>query len=756
MKFFPPWRAFRRKEDWGGFLKFDKISCHPRRRESVTVSLPFRRGLLADADAAGFSVGPAERPFPCQTAVLQRWSDGSVRWLQAHFQADLPGNVACRVPFRVGPAVPGAGGFEPLRHVSDGEGVRVDTGAISFRVPRSGPRFLDDLRWEGKPVFGGAPFSLVLATDREELPWSQGDVTVEEAGPLRIVLRVEGPADAAIRQSLRLTAYAGKGSLDVEHLFRLDGKADPRRLRKLELAFRPGGASGRAALGKGHYGTKIRSSAAGEKITERIDAETILSEAIEHHPHSYYGDFWADWTGAEAGLTATVFQAPQLFPKGVAADGAGIVCELMPEGAAPVVIRPCMGKTHALRLAIHPAAAAWDEIAAASLQYQIPDVPLVPAAWYRRHADWSLDILGAKAPPKLLTLLTRQFSGPPCAVGMMAFGDAVDRGYTLQGRGRGRPIWINNEYDRAHACFVFHALTGQRWVLDSALATCRHWIDVDIAFGHPDPLVDGAHITHDMGHTEGFMAKASHQWVEGLIEFFWFTGRREGLEAALGIGRSILRQLDALAEGGMASNTIREEGWALRALVALYRATEDPSWKQAADSLVDRMAAWERQEGGLLSAYLSHTRIRQPFMIALTVNSLARHLEIRDSPEIRELIVRAMDDLIEHCLGPDGLFTYKELPSLQWVAPMPMLVEALTHAWRLTRRRRYLRLAAVQFAALAQADIFSLNTGFSSGKRLDPDSGAVLLGEGDARRFAMTAVSYLVYAREAGAKRASP
>ena len=77
------------------------------------------------------------------------------------------------------------------------------------------------------------------------------------------------------------------------------------------------------------------------------------------------------------------------------------------------------------------------------------------------------------------------------AMGMLHFGDAPDAAYSNQGRGKGATVWVNNEYDRTHACTLYYALTGQRHVLDSGLVAARHWLDVDICHYSPDPLRHG-------------------------------------------------------------------------------------------------------------------------------------------------------------------------------------------------------------------------------------------------------------------------
>ena len=103
-----------------------------------------------------------------------------------------------------------------------------------------------------------------------------------------------------------------------------------------------------------------------------------------------------------------------------------------------------------------------------------------------------------------------------------------------------------------------------------------------------------------------------------------------------------------------------------------------------------------------------------------------------------------MDDLLEHCLGPDGLFFYKELPSLQRSAPTPHALEALTHAYRITGKKSYLEIATRQFAALMQRPLETAG----GGKYLDT-SGAVIQGQGGGRIFADKYSSILLFASEA-------
>jgi len=107
---------------------------------------------------------------------------------------------------------------------------------------------------------------------------------------------------------------------------------------------------------------------------------------------------------------------------------------------------------------------------------------------------------------------------------------------------------------------------------------------------------------------------------------------------------------------------------------------------------------------------------------------------------VKALIVATVDDLLAHCIGPDGVAYYKELPSLRRTAPTYHLLEALTHAYRITGDAKYLKIATRQFAA-AGVETFSRER-----PKYADDSGAVIDGEGGGRPFADKYTSLLLYA----------
>ena len=725
-------------------LHFEKLSQYDRVAEPVTVSVPFGQGKLTGADQ--FVIEDDGVLLPSQQRALAYWSDGSVKWLLVHFQPNLPGNLAKTLSFRVAPerASPPA---QKVQVTEDADGLLVDTGPLRFRVPRKGFLPVQDVVLADSTAWATPFAGFKMETDAGAADSNNGavELEIEEAGPLRAVILVRGrhlqpDGSEFLELRGRITAYAGKAYIEVEHQFlhTLDMPQVTLQSLRLDFAAEQNGKLPQLALGEGWYRTAISQS--DSEVSQTLDTETMLYQSNEHFIDSFYGDFWSDWRGHQGGLCLSIHQAHQNFPKKLHGHTQGIACWLYPAGEPPAPILQGMAKTHRIQLHFHGPDTPLDELSRRSLQFQLPDQPALPVDWYRDNNPWIETYFPEKLPRRLFTDLNKLHDGRPKALGMMHFGDAPDSGYTNQGRGGGENVWVNNEYDRPHACTLFYALTGQRRALDSALVSARHWLDVDFCHHHPDPLIDGGLRIHTRYHATG-KCTPSHEWTEGFLDYYFLTGRRESLEAAISVGENILRhmELPTMRQPGEAS--AREGGWALRAYVGLWLGTGEQRWRDEAQRLIEMFLAWHDEFGALLARYTSHTMPRVPFMISLTVNSFARYLLIEDDERVKRLIVAVMDDLIEHCLGPDGVFYYKELPSLQTSAPTPHVLEALTYAWRISGDERYLQVATNTFAAL----MANLEGKENSPKFADP-SGAVIDGVGGGRIFADKYTSLILYA----------
>ena len=733
-------------------LTFEKISRFDRKSEPVTVSIPLASGSLQDP--ADLVIRDGDAALPTQLQVLARWLDGSVKWLLVHLQPDLPGNLDKTLTFDIADGSPAS---VPPASVSVSErldGIEVNTGPLAFIVSGDGFLPVRDVRLNGDLLWTPMPFSgFTLTYDGESVATATGPValTIEEAGPLRVVISVLGKhrkpdGSGYLDFRGRITAYAGKSYIEVEHQFIHAEEAEELSLEGLELAFQPGVASvdqvPHLALGQGYYRTTMLESDDGP-LEMDLMAETMLYQSNEHFIDSYYGDFWVDWRDARGGVTLSIHQAHQNFPKALRVAPEGIECGLYPRDAPPAPLLQGMAKTHRIQLHFHGPETPLDTCSVRSLQFQLPDVPALSRDWVRENNPWLETFFPEQLPNRLVSFLNRLHDGRPKALGMFHFGDAPDAGYTNQGRGQGASVFVNNEYDRPHACALYYALTGQRRVLDSALVSARHWLDVDLCHYHPDPLVDGGLKIHTRYHVTGKVTP-SHEWTEGLLDYYFLTGRSEALEGARSIAENILRHLQRPEMRTPGATSVREGGWAMRALIGMYIGTGEERWRDEARKLANLYLDWYEEYGALLAPYTSHSMPRVPFMISLTVNSFVRYLLVEDDAElvarIQRLIIETVDDMLEHCIGPDGIVYYKELPSLRRTAPTYHLLEALTHTYRITGDDSYLKMAVRQFAAMGD------DVGVQRRAKYVDSSGAVIDGEGGGRIFADKYISVLLFA----------
>ena len=185
---------------------------------------------------------------------------------------------------------------------------------------------------------------------------------------------------------------------------------------------------------------------------------------------------------------------------------------------------------------------------------------------------------------------------------------------------------------------------------------------------------------HTAGHVTGYVTP-SHEWTEGLLDFYHFTGKREGLEKAISIADNIIRHLDSPKLKNAGGFAARETGWAMRGLIGVYLESGDAKYLKACDAIAEQFIDWKQEWGAFLAPYTSHTQLRVPFMISIAVNALARYNAVKNDDRVKKLIVDEMRDLLENCVMPDGRFFYKELPSLNRRAGSSREMEALCHAY---------------------------------------------------------------------------
>jgi hypothetical protein len=696
-------------------VSFEKIYNKPRLGEPCSVAVPAPKGTLTSPEKVRL-YDQDRQPIPVQVKTTAYWEDHSIRWMYLTFLADLPANRETVYYCDWSDTTEGTREQEatlttPIiveRRQETGE-IFVETGELSF-VLGEGSDWLKTLQYGSrtqKSEIIRGPFLRELSGERYQI--YQDEWKILEQGPIRVVLEGKGhfretagtPSLEKLETVMTITVYAGKPWIDMGILLTNMGEGKL-RIDSYTMEYHPyskgEGRSGqvRTCAAASNYRTQFLTDENGGYVEKRIDGEYLKYEANEHFPETFYGTLFADHTDDLGGLTATVYQAQQNYPKAVSAQSDGLTISLVPERMEAVVMWPGMAREQKVLFAFHPQDTTLEDINFVSTVYQMPDRPLLKPEIFQAAGVFENVFVTNQNQNAELALTAKADTKSRC-YGMMNWGDAPDGGYTMQGRGDGEPVWTNNEYDYPHACALMYARTGVRRFLDYLLVSAKHQMDVDICHYSQDPLILHGQYEHSNSHCASRVVVCSHQWVEGLIDYYHFTGEHRALESAIGIGENVLRLLNSPALQKPGGANARETGWALRTLTALYQETGEEHWLGKCEWIVGHFEEWKKEYGLWLSPYLDHTSIRVVFMISIAVCSLMRYYRVRPSERIKNMMLEAVDDLLENARLENGLFYYKELPSLKRNCNNTIILEALSYAFELTGDKKYLEAGIKTF-----------------------------------------------------------
>ncbi len=772
-------------------MKMEKITVHADKLykddlnfEYAQTAVPFAKGELKEDELAFLQIRDENRSYPLQLLPTAFWPDGSVRMLVVRFLGFFAGNCRKDLYLEMTGEKTEGSDFPVLRAESEQDGYTVVSGPLQVKLRNQSGSVFEQVKFGSRQYDAGQFEGPVLSLGSRKLtPYIESWKIVEE-GPVILIMEGNGLyrnvfGEDPARVTVRLTFTAGKPWIDtavrlfndsmgdlIPDSWRFTVRAYDREdhcvtaedgeiirttgtseLEGIEQKIRSEKDYFRTMTAVSNYRTNFAVSGKGERLSLSVCAEDLISEANEHFAEVLYGTFMADFCDENGGVCATVYQAQQNFPKAVSADQNGLSVFLIPEGKEKVLFSSGMAREQRFLLHFHDAEEPIEELDSRSLIYQMPVQPWVDPALFEK-AGFMPGIVTdfEKMDPDTELLFIDMADNHGRAYGMMNWGDFPDQNYTEQGRGGGKLVWTNNEYDFPHAMFSLYARTGVRRFLDYARTAALHWMDVDICHYSTDPLSIGGQWEHTNGHTGGSeegngnkgTMVCSHEWVEGLIDLWHFTGDRRAMESAEGIGENVLRLLDTPMYQKPGEATARETGWALRTLTALYAETGEEKWLSKCRAIISQFRQWNDRYGIWISPYTDNTVIRVGFMISVAVGSLMRYYRILPDPELKELILGAVDDLTENFMNPYGLFYYKELPSLMRNGNNTLVLESMYIGYELTGDTKYLRCGLKTFRLQ-----FSRRPSLNNRKRIAED--AVLVGNTPTKSFAQSFLPMVQY-----------
>lgn len=696
-------------------LHFPKLASHARTLEPATVSVPFAEGILFDLTGCRI-IDKIGRVYPGQFRAVTLWPDGSVKWLLVHLQADLPGNdeadyyldttsdkEPCATQMKVSDNVIDTGALRiGLSKTQDAIFEYIDTPQGRFKKEEITPFMIKDTK--GKVYVAGAG----------EKGWE-----VMEAGPVRAMVRTRGRHIAKdgtyFDYKITVYAYAGKPWIDLDYCVTNTESGTPLAVEKgcktlttseissMSLLINPV-SEGEVKNYVAH--ATVRTSYTEGETSLLVDGKFLQYATNEQNPEVSYGTLYGNWQDEKRGISATIYQAQQNLPKRVAVCKEGLTVDLIPEESGAVEFIEGMAKTHRIQLFFHSADADREkDMTFRSLQYQLPDKPVLDPEVYEASGAFD-DIFTKKINYQVEYYLERLLKSRSNAFGILHWGDTVDAGYTHQGRGNGEDVWVNGEYDAGHAFYLYYISNGLRMAYGAMKCATEHIMDVDICHHSSDPARYGGQVIHSARHATQ-VCTPSHEWVEGLLDYYHETGDPDILEMAIKVGKNLVYLLEhkILNQPHGVTTSAREGGWALFALSALYLETRDALWMDYSNQIVDCFYEWEKEMDALMAAYTEHSMIRTPFMTSVAINALKSFYNISPSEKLKGLLLRAAEDMATHCISKrTGLFIYKEFPSVNQSEVIATILGALTYAYQLSGDVKYLKYGMPTFEAILRSN----------------------------------------------------
>ena len=681
----------------------------------VTSGVPFPEGVLASSE----NLRMRDREsgvVPLQARTLGRWPDGTVKWALLDFQAAPASGSVCILEY--GSDVARDDRRSSLMVDDGAAAVTIDTGRLTITVDklRSVP-FARILR-DGRPYVGRAAAAL-RANGVEYLGSNAAPdvVDIEEAGPLRCVVRVEGDhvserGEALFRSVFRLHAYAGLPFVRLDHTF-VNSNTD-RQFTDIDSMFvrfdLPHGDRRATELTQTHDN---RAVVDGEIRETRLDG-TVRAGDVE----VAVVDFW------------------QQYPKSLSVDEQSVtvgICPPIGTDDYPKVGEEAYKLYFYLRDGAYRLREGHSKTHTMYIGEEIPPLPMPTAQAPPR---WSCETgaFGEVLPvaegafPDYERRMAEQFDaylGNHDSVreyGMLNFGDCYAGHREPEEVIPGEVMWMNTEYDTGFVSFLQWARSGDPRFYEEGRRAAMHHRDVDTCHHSAQTTRVGGVYAHSNGHVgeyypykpksplaaspEEFRASlrkggvpwgtftVSHTWVDGFLLHHFLTGDRRSLETA----RLVAERYDGQYTRNFDFVNCRNNGWHLVLSMAMYAATGDRFHLNAAHIVVERTLERQTEDGGWRRMLVpGHCHCEPPrhvgnagFMVGVLLNGLKLYHEATGDPRVAESIVAGARFLVDTLwIGEQG-FRYTSCPHSQAVvADLGQMLAGIAYAWRLSNDERF-------------------------------------------------------------------
>jgi hypothetical protein len=219
----------------------------PAVRQNVSWGVPWPKGKVQKSDS--FSLKTADGKFiPVQSWPTAYWPDGSIMW-SGHSIAATP-DMAGPLQIAVGAATDSA---VKIASTEDSQAITIDTGAIRVRLPKQGGNLIESISIGDRKIAQDGKLVCELE-DRSNFETNRiireegfisriKTVTLEQQGPIRAVVKIEGDHKSTSSDRawlpfvVRLYFSAGEDSIRIVHTFIYDSDGQNDFIKGLAISF---------------------------------------------------------------------------------------------------------------------------------------------------------------------------------------------------------------------------------------------------------------------------------------------------------------------------------------------------------------------------------------------------------------------------------------------------------------------------------------------------------------------------------------
>jgi hypothetical protein len=217
--------------------------------QGISWGVPWPRGAVKK-DQSFTLLDAGGKSLPLQLWPLAYWPDGSIKWtgLATVAGPDIAG------PLQLSPvATSQPSRAESVSVQETAQTILIDTGYLQCRISRQGEFLFDSMTIGGREVAHNARLECLLQKGpevdaanpppREDFTSNVTHVTVEQSGPVRAVVKIEGmhKSKSTERQwlpfTVRLYFFAGQTPVRMVHSFVFDGDQQQDFIRGLGILF---------------------------------------------------------------------------------------------------------------------------------------------------------------------------------------------------------------------------------------------------------------------------------------------------------------------------------------------------------------------------------------------------------------------------------------------------------------------------------------------------------------------------------------